>query len=67
MVVYSQGGFVAGNFGTSYMIVNGSDEAEATAGYRIENYALILITPCGEERHFLAIPENANGALRTHS
>ena len=60
-VVYSQGGFVAGNFGTSYMIVSGSDKPEATARYRIEDYALILTTPQGEERRFLAVPETANG------
>lgn len=60
-VVYSQGGFVAGNFGTSYMIVTGSDAPEATVRYRIEDYALVLVTPQGEERRFLAVPVAADG------
>lgn len=61
-VVYSRGGFVAGNVATGYMIVNGSDEKEKTARYRIEDHALVLETPQGEERHFLAVPETAKGS-----
>ncbi|GAA5232822.1 hypothetical protein FOZ76_01825 [Verticiella sediminum] len=61
-VVYSHGGFMAGNVGTGYLIVNGRDNPDTTSGYRIEDYALILDTPQGEERHFLAVPESAKGS-----
>lgn len=62
-VLYSRGGFVAGNVGTSYIIVSGADDPEVRARYRIEDYALILETAEGEERHFLAMPASADTKL----
>ncbi|MEN5081778.1 hypothetical protein ABE438_04780 [Bosea sp. TWI1241] len=54
-------GFVAGNVGTSYMIVSGARQPETTARYRIDGFALVLATAQGEERRFLAVPETAKG------
>lgn len=62
-VLYRRGGFVAGNVGTSYIIVNGTDDPEVRARYRFEDYALILETAEREERHFLAMPRSADAAL----
>ncbi len=59
-VSYSRSGFVAGNVGTSYIIVNGEDDPVVTARYRFEDFALILETTEGEERHFLAMPQSAS-------
>ncbi|WEK03430.1 MAG: hypothetical protein P0Y65_14665 [Candidatus Devosia phytovorans] len=55
---YSRSGFVAGNFGTSYIIVAGDTNDEDTrAGYRLDGYTLLIDGPDGEERHFLALIE----------
>lgn len=58
-VVYSRGGFVAGNVGTSYIIVNGADDPDTKASYRVEDYALILESEAGIERRFFAMPGSA--------
>ncbi|KKB10167.1 hypothetical protein VE26_00805 [Devosia chinhatensis] len=62
-LVYSRGGFVAGNVGTSYIIVNGPDAPETEARYRVEDFALVLEVEGETERHFLAVPEAAGGDL----
>lgn len=62
-VRYTRGGFVAGNVGTSFITIVGPDDPVTLARYRFEDYALILETSEGEERHFFAVPESADGAL----
>lgn len=52
---------MAGNFATSYMIITGPDEPDIHARYRVECYALVVESPWGEERHFLAVPQSAEG------
>lgn len=59
-VTHSRGGFVAGNFATSYMIVTNDRDDSATSNYRFEDYALIISHPDGEERHFFAILADAD-------
>lgn len=54
-VTYTSGGFVAGNFGTSYIIVAGGEDGEQKGRYRFEDYALIVQSGEGEERRFFAI------------
>lgn len=54
-VTYSSGGFVAGNFGSSYIIVSGGDTGAKEGSYRFEGYALIVETTSGQERRFFAI------------
>ena len=62
-VTYSRGGFVAGNLGTSYIIVNGAENPDTTARYRIEDFALILERDSETERRFLAVLESADQSL----
>lgn len=62
-VVYTRGGFVAGNVATSYIIVTGPDDAPTRARYRVEDFALVLEASGDTERHFLAMPQEADGAL----
>ena len=53
---YSRSGFVAGNFGTSYIIVAGDSGDEiSTASYAFDGYTLLVEGPEGEERHFFAL------------
>lgn len=55
---YSRSGFVAGNFGTSYIIVAGDANNEVTRSrYRFDGYTLLIEGPDGEERHFVALME----------
>ncbi|MBP2302080.1 hypothetical protein [Azospirillum picis] len=63
MVTYHRSGFVAGNVATSYIMVAPPDEAEVTARYRFEDYALILERNGEVERHFFAVPESTDKAL----
>lgn len=57
-LVYTRSGFLAGNFGTSYIIAAGGDETESKGRYHIEGYALVIETPEGEERQFFAVGED---------
>ncbi|SFV32312.1 hypothetical protein SAMN05216456_1608 [Devosia crocina] len=59
-VRYSRGGFVAGNLGTSYIIVSGEDDPDTLARYRIEDFTLILENDGEVERLFLARPESTD-------
>jgi hypothetical protein len=59
-VTHSRGGFVAGNFATSYMIVTNNRDDSAISSYRFDDYALVLSHPDGEERHFFAILADAD-------
>ncbi|MGQ4274425.1 hypothetical protein [Terrihabitans sp. B22-R8] len=59
-LVYHRSGFVAGNFATSYIIVNGRDAKDVTARYRFEDYALVVERDGETERHFFAVPESAD-------
>lgn len=54
-VQYSRSGFVAGNFGTSYIIVAGSsDDDTVTSAYAFDGYTMLIDGPQGQERHFVA-------------
>lgn len=53
-LVHTRGGFVAGNFGTSYIIVSGDSDV-ATSRYTFDGYTLLIDGPDGEERHFVAL------------
>lgn len=55
-VVHRRGGFVAGNFGTSYIIATGGDEVTAS-NYTFDGYTLLIDGPEGQERHFTALVE----------
>lgn len=60
---YSRSGFVAGNFGTSYIIVSGdSGEDVSTASYTFDGYTLLINGPDGEERHFVALIDGQDPA-----
>lgn len=53
---YSRSGFVAGNFGTSYIIVAGkTGDAVSTSAYSFDGYTLLIDGPEGQERHFVAL------------
>ena len=53
---HSRGGFVAGNFGTSYIIAAGDgDDAVSVSNYAFDGYTLRIDGPQGEERHFAAL------------
>lgn len=55
---YSRSGFVAGNFGTSYIIVAGnSGDETSTSSYAFDGYTLLIDGPEGQERHFVALIE----------
>lgn len=55
---YSRGGFLAGNFGTSYIIVAGnSDDDVSNSAYSFDSYTLLIDGPEGQERHFAALIE----------
>lgn len=54
-VTYTSGGFVAGNFGSSYIIVSGAKTGAQEGSYRFDDYALIVETTNGQERRFFAI------------
>ena len=58
---YSRSGFVAGNFGTSYIIVagDGGDEV-STAAYAFDGHTLLIDGPEGQERHFVALIHGQN-------
>lgn len=62
-VKYQRSGFVAGNVGTSYIIVNGKKEGAKIASYRFEDFALVLNRDGQTERYFLAVPASAQGPL----
>lgn len=53
-LVHTRGGFVAGNFGTSYIVVVGDDDV-ATSRYSFDGYTLLIEGPGGQERHFVAL------------
>lgn len=58
-VDYHRGGFVAGTFGTHYItVVGNNDDVIKGRKYRFEDYALIIDSDDGEERHFFAIRED---------
>lgn len=60
-VQYSRSGFVAGNFGTSYIIVAGSGADEVSVStYAFDGYTLLIDGPEGEERHFVALIDGQN-------
>lgn len=59
-VTYTSGGFVAGNFGPSYIIASGGEKGEQTGSYRFEDYAMIVETSEGVERRFFAIGADEN-------
>lgn len=53
---YSRSGFVAGNFGTSYIIVAGDSGNETvTSTYTFDGYTLLVDGPEGPERRFVAL------------
>lgn len=55
---YSRSGFVAGSFGTSYIIASGKRAYDvATGAYSFDGYTLLIQGPEGEERHFVALIE----------
>lgn len=55
---YSRSGFVAGSFGTSYIIASGKRADDvATGTYAFDGYTLLIQGPEGEERHFAALIE----------
>jgi hypothetical protein len=54
-LTYTSGGFVAGNFGSSYIIASGGAKGEQKGNYRFEDYALIVESSEGLERRFFAI------------
>ena len=54
-VQYSRSGFVAGAFGTSYIIVAGGDEDISTAAYDFDGFTLLVDGPERQERHFFAL------------
>lgn len=54
-LLHSRGGFVAGNFGTSYIIVAGGDDTVTKSNYVFDGYTLLIDGPDGQERHFVAI------------
>lgn len=61
---YSRSGFVAGNFGTSYIIVAGdSDDDVSTASYVFDGYTLLVDGAEGQERHFAAFIEGQDPSL----
>lgn len=60
-LVHTRGGFVAGNFGTSYIIVSG-DSDSATSRYTFDGYTLLIDGPDGEERHFVALIEGQDSS-----
>ncbi|WEJ34106.1 hypothetical protein [Devosia sp. SD17-2] len=55
-LVHTRGGFVAGNFGTSYIIVTGDSDV-ASSRYAFDGYTLLIDGPDGEERRFVALIE----------
>ncbi|WP_283180064.1 hypothetical protein [Gemmobacter sp. 24YEA27] len=59
-VTYRRGAFVAGNVGTGYLITSGTADEPVTSTYRFEDFALILQTPEGEIRHFVARPTSSD-------
>lgn len=60
-VRYSRTGFVAGNFGTSYIIVAGdSGDEVSTSAYAFDGFTLLIDGPEGQERHFVALIDGQN-------
>lgn len=59
-VIHRRGGFVAGNIGTGYLMVTGPEDEPIRSSYRFDGYAMILDTPEGEVRHFVAFPASAD-------
>lgn len=53
-VIHTRGGFVAGNFGTSYIIVSPGEDVSSST-YRFEGFTLVIEGPDGEERKFAAM------------
>lgn len=62
-VIHRRSGFVAGNVGAGYLITSGSSDTPVTSTYRFEDFALILGTPGGEIRQFVARPASADADL----
>lgn len=60
-LVHTRGGFVAGNFGTSYIISVGEDDV-ARSSYAFDGYTLLIDGPDGQERHFAALIEGDDPA-----
>ncbi|MDR7126353.1 hypothetical protein [Pseudotabrizicola sp. 4114] len=56
-VTFTRGGFVAGNFGTSYIIVSPGEDVSRLA-YRFDGFAMVIEGPDGSERHFFAMMED---------
>lgn len=56
-VIFTRGGFVAGNFGTSYIIVSPGEDVSRFA-YQFDGYAMVIDGPEGPERHFFALMED---------
>jgi len=60
-VTHTRGGFVAGNFGTSYIIVSPGEDVSQSS-YRFEEFTLVIDGPEGEERHFAAMIDGDDAA-----
>lgn len=56
-VTFTRGGFVAGNFGTSYIIVS-PDQDVSRFAYQLDEFAMVIDGPGGPERHFFAMIED---------
>nr|WP_314261616.1 hypothetical protein [uncultured Devosia sp.] len=56
-LVHTRGGFVAGNFGTSYIIAVGEGDAPTRSVYAFDGYTMLIDGPDGQERHFVALME----------
>lgn len=54
-LLHSRGGFVAGNFGTAYIIAVGDDAPATRSAYSFDGYTLLIDGPDGQERHFVAM------------
>jgi hypothetical protein len=53
---HTRSGFVAGNFGTSYIIVAGEGgNQDSLSSYAFDGYTLLVDGPEGQERHFVAL------------
>lgn len=58
-VRHFRGGFVAGNVGTSFLMVTPAPDAPTVSDYRLEGYVLEV----GEARYFIGRPEGESGVL----
>ncbi len=54
-VTYTRGGFIAGNFGTSFITIVPGDDEPSRLAYRFEGFTMVIDGPEGSERHFAAM------------